>query len=210
MRCFAVSFALFGVLAFGGCGQTCLADDETTRDGTTATAETDADAPPEKVIKSDAEWQRILTRSQFYVTRMKGTEPPFSGAYVNYHGKGTFACVGCGTTLFDARTKFNSGTGWPSFYAPVNPQRIATAQDFSMYEPRVEVMCATCGAHLGHVFDDGPRPTGLRFCINSVALKLQKPVAAPKSKAKTKTKTTTPPKAKDSAGTEDSAKSGSE
>ena len=139
-----------------------------------------------RVVKSDAEWAKILTREQYYVTRMKGTEPAFSGKYARYHGKGVFDCVGCDEPLFDARTKFESGTGWPSFYRPVAEQKIVTQADYSDGTERIEVNCATCGAHLGHVFGDGPAPTGLRFCINSASLKLEKPPATtpPKSKAK--------------------------
>ncbi len=154
-------------------------------------------AMPKRVEKSDAEWQKVLTRDQFLVTRKKMTEPAGTGKYARFHGKGIFACVCCGNELFDAKTKFESGTGWPSFYKPIANGRIATADDYSEpAEVRVEVMCSVCDAHLGHVFSDGPRPTGLRFCINSAALKLVKPPApAPKVKAKAPAKAgTTKPK----------------
>ena len=114
-----------------------------------------------------------LTPEQFMVTRMKATEPAFSGKYSSGHFKGTFVCVGCGAKLFDASTKFESGTGWPSFWRPVSEKAVDTAMDYSEpAEARVEVMCHRCVAHLGHVFQDGPPPTGLRYCMNSLALSL--------------------------------------
>ena len=137
------------------------------KDATTKTKE------PDHVYKTNEEWQKLLSYDQFMVTRMKATEPAFSGKYSHGHFKGTFLCVCCGARLFDARTKFESGTGWPSFWKPVSTAAIETARDTSdPAEVRVEVSCRRCGAHLGHVFDDGPAPTGLRFCINSVAIRL--------------------------------------
>ncbi|MDB5351667.1 MAG: msrB 1 [Planctomycetota bacterium] len=128
---------------------------------------------PKRVEKTNAEWAKILPRESFLVTRMKATEPAGTGKYARYHGKGIFACICCGTELFDARTKFESGTGWPSFYKAISNDRIVTQEDHGdPSELRIEVMCATCDAHLGHVFQDGPPPTGLRFCMNSAALKL--------------------------------------
>ena len=118
----------------------------------------------------DEEWKQTLTAEQYYVCRMKGTEPPFSGKYYANKADGSYLCVACGSELFRSDTKFDSGTGWPSFWAPVEKERVAMETDDSYGMRRVEVLCGGCGSHLGHVFDDGPRPTGLRFCINSLAL----------------------------------------
>ena len=127
-----------------------------------------------KVIKTDEEWRRTLTPEQYRVTRRKGTERPFSGEYAESKEKGTYRCVGCDQPLFDSGAKFESGTGWPSFSAPVAPDSVRTEADNSLLTRRTEVLCDRCDAHLGHVFDDGPEPTGQRYCMNSVALKLEK------------------------------------
>lgn len=121
------------------------------------------------VTHSDAEWRRRLTPMQYYVLRQEGTERPFSNPLNSEHRAGRFACAGCALPLFSSTTKFDSGTGWPSFYAPL-PRAVATSRDFALGYVRTEVHCARCGGHLGHVFDDGPRPTGLRYCMNGAAL----------------------------------------
>ena len=129
----------------------------------------------EKVIKTDEEWRQILTPEQFRVTRQKGTERPYTGEYCESKEPGIYACVCCGTDLFESTTKFESGTGWPSFTEPLVADRVRLEKDHSYGMHRVEALCNICDAHLGHVFDDGPPPTGLRYCLNSISLVLKQP-----------------------------------
>lgn len=132
-----------------------------------------ADTSLNKVVKTNAEWKKILSADRYYILREKGTERPFQNEFNDNHKKGNYFCAACKLPLFSSKTKFNSGTGWPSFYAPINNNRVKEEEDNSLGMVRGEVVCSRCDGHLGHVFDDGPNPTGLRYCMNSASMLFQ-------------------------------------
>ncbi len=158
------------IYIFTGIASATLATIMSAQQPTTQPAPTMSD----KIEKPDAEWKKILTPEQYHVLREKGTERAGTGEYANNHDKGIYKCAACAKELFNSDTKFESGTGWPSFYAPISKVAVTEETDRKFFMKRTEVLCARCGGHLGHVFEDGPQPTGLRYCMNSAALKLEK------------------------------------
>jgi peptide-methionine (R)-S-oxide reductase len=173
MKTAMIVLALLGLLL--GCSEPESAPENATGDGeaTVAGHETETEQTGKKIVKTDEEWRSQLTDLQYYVTREKGTEAPGTGEYNHTKTAGTYLCVCCGAELFSSETKYDSGCGWPAFYAPLLDGNVEFTEDRSHGMVRTEVTCARCGAHLGHVFDDGPPPTGQRFCINSASLKLR-------------------------------------
>lgn len=161
MKYSLIAVLAIGTLSFSACAQ----------NQTNSVPQTNNQFP---LKKTDEEWKKTLTQEQYYILREKGTERAFTGAYYDNHEKGTYYCAGCHQALFSSDTKFESGTGWPSFWQPISKTAVTVGQDNSHGMSRDEVLCSNCGGHLGHVFDDGPKPTGLRYCMNSASMKFEK------------------------------------
>ena len=158
-------------MLLGLCWVSCAATEKSVEAGEVKKMNQARPAEAGKVQKTDEEWKKTLSQQQYYVLRQSGTERPFTGPYWDDHAPGAYVCAGCGAVLFNAKAKFESGTGWPSFFQPATPSSLEAITDSTHGMARTEVRCAKCGGHLGHVFDDGPEPTGLRYCINGAALK---------------------------------------
>lgn len=180
----SVTLAGAGLLA-AGCGSSTVTTLSVTAGESDARPTRTNSTMNDKVVKTEEEWKKVLSPEQYYVLRQKGTERAYTGKYWNTKGDGNYRCAGCGELLFVSDTKYDSGCGWPSFYAPATTNVIAEAEDRSHFMVRTEVLCSKCGGHLGHVFDDGPKPTGLRYCINSAAIKFEPKQAAAQPAAKT-------------------------
>ena len=171
MKCIFAITLLGATVWLAGCNSTTPPADQSTT--TTTTTKQPQPTMIHQITKTDEEWKKELSPMQYAVLRQKGTERAFTGEYWNTKDKGDYRCAGCGELLFVSDTKFDSGCGWPSFYAPANSKVVAEAEDDSHFMKRTEVLCAKCGGHLGHVFNDGPNPTGLRYCINSASIKFE-------------------------------------